>query len=123
MTPATLSPAPLAYEKPIHSTEMPHITICTELPIDDTNKSTPDDKYPWLDPDDVRRNMTDKETLQMKLNLKDSILNEKEKEKFLMKVEQFTDVFSLRDEIGTCPFIEVHLKLKTKHHFLQDLIQ
>ena len=48
----------------------------------------------------------------MKLNLKDSVLDEKEKEEFLMKVEQFTDVFSLRDEIGTCPFIEVHLKLK-----------
>ena len=24
----------------------------------------------------------------------------------------FHDVFSLRDELGTCPFIEVHLKLK-----------
>ena len=44
----------------------------------------------------------------MKLNLKD----EKGKEEFLEKVEQFTDVFSLRDETGTCPFIEVHLKLK-----------
>ena len=53
----------------------------------------------------------------MKLNLKDSILNEKEKEEFLMKVEQFTDVFSLRDEIGTCPFIEVHLKLKDETPF------
>ena len=30
MTPATLSPSPLAYEKPIHPTEMPHITTCTE---------------------------------------------------------------------------------------------
>ena len=48
MTPATLSPKPLAYEKPIHSTEMPHITTCTELPVDDTYKSTSDDKYPWL---------------------------------------------------------------------------
>ena len=53
----------------------------------------------------------------MKLNLKDSILNEKEKEEFLTKVEQFTDVFSLRDEIGTCQFIEVHLKLKEKTPF------
>ena len=53
----------------------------------------------------------------MKLNLKDSVLYEKEKEEFLMKVEQFTDVFSLRDEIGTCPFIEVHLKLKDKTPF------
>ena len=117
MTPATLSPSPLAYEKPIHPAEMPCITTRTEIPIDDTNKSTPDNKYPWLDPDDPRRNMTDKEILRMKLNLKDSILNEKEKEEFLTKVEQFTDVFSLRDEIGTCPFIEVHLKLKDKTPF------
>ena len=31
--------------------------------------------------------MTDKVILQMKLNLKDSVLAEKEKEEFLMKVE------------------------------------
>ena len=79
MTPATLSPSPLAYEKPIYPTEMPHITTCTELPADDTNKSTSDDKYPWLDPDDIRRNMTDKEIFQMKLNLKDSVLDKKVK--------------------------------------------
>ena len=108
MTPATLSQSPLAYEKPIHPTEMPRITTCTELPVDNTNKPTSDDKYPWLDPDDIRRNMTDKEILQMKLNLKDSVLDEKGKEEFLAKVEQFTDIFSLRDEIGTCPFIEVY---------------
>ena len=101
MTLTMLSPSPLAYEQPTHPTEMPCITTCTELPIDDTNKSTPDDKYPWLDPDDIRRNMTDKEILQMKLNLK----------------EQFTDVFSIRNEIGTCPFIEVHLKLKDETPF------
>ena len=44
MTPATLSPSPLAYEKPIHPTEMPRIATRTEIPIDDTNISTPDDK-------------------------------------------------------------------------------
>ena len=53
----------------------------------------------------------------MKLNLKDSVLDKNEKEEFLMKVEQFTDVFSLRDETGTCPFIEVHLKLKDETPF------
>ena len=63
MTPVTLSPSPLAYEKPIHPTKMPCIATRTEIPIDDANKSTPDDKYPWLDPDDPRRNMTDKEIL------------------------------------------------------------
>ena len=34
-----------------------------------------------------------------------------------MEVEQFSDVFSLRDKIGTCPFIEVHLKLKDETPF------
>ena len=117
MTPASLSPSPLVYEKPIHPTEMSHITTCTEMSASDMNKSTPDDKYPWLDPDDIRRNMTDNEILRMKLNLKYSVLDEKGKEEFLEKVGQFTDVFSLRDEIGTCPFIEVHLKLKDETPF------
>ena len=63
MTPATLSLTPLAYEKPTHPTEMPCIMTCTELPVDDTNKSTSDNKYPWLDPDDIRKNMTDIEIL------------------------------------------------------------
>ena len=83
----------------------------------DTNKPTSDDKYPWLESDDIRRNMIDSEILQMKLNLKDSVLDEKAKEEFLTNVEQFTDIFSLRDEIGTCPFIEVHLKLKDETPF------
>ena len=99
MTPATLSPTPLAYEKSIHPTEMPHITTCTELLVDDTNKSTSDDKYPWLESDDIRRNMTDPEILQMKLNLKESVFDEKGKEEFLTNVEQFTDISSFRDEI------------------------
>ena len=89
MTPATLSPTPLAHEKPIHPTEMPRITTCTELPVDNMNNSTSDDKYPWLDPDDIRRNMTDKEILQMKLNLKISVLDEKGKEEFLAKVTYY----------------------------------
>ena len=117
MTPATLSPTPSAYENPIHPTEMPRITTCTELSVDDTNKPTPDDKYPWLESDDIKRNMTDSEILRMKLNRKDSVLDEKGKEEFLKNVEQFTDIFSLRDEIGTCPFIEVHLKLKDETPF------
>ena len=61
--------------------------------------------------------MTDSEILRMKLNLKDSILDEKEKEEFLKNIEQFTDILSLRDEIHTCPFIQVHLKLKDETPF------
>ena len=57
----------------------------------------------------------------MKLNLKDLVLSEEEKEKFLTNTEQFTDIFNLRDEIGTCPFVEVHLKLKDKTPFFVRL--
>ena len=66
--------------------------------------------------------MTDAEILRMKLNLADCALDEKGKEDFLAKTDNFHDVFSLRDEIGTCPFIEVHLKLKAQHHFLYNHI-
>ena len=44
MTHATLGPTPLAYEKPIYPREMPHIMTCTELPVDNTNKATLDNK-------------------------------------------------------------------------------
>ena len=35
----------------------------------------------------------------------------------MTKTDDFHDVFSLRDEIGMCPFIEVHLKLKDETPF------
>ena len=41
----------------------------------------------------------------------------KNTEEFLDKLDNFHDVFSLRDEIGTCPLIEVHLKLKDETPF------
>ena len=52
VTPATLSPKPIAYDKPIDPSEMPHISTCTEMTTKDTNIPTQYDKYPWLDPDD-----------------------------------------------------------------------
>ena len=86
--------------------------------MDDTNVPTKDDKHPCLDPEDKRRHMTDAEILRQKLNLEDSVIDEKGKEEFLAKTDDFHDVFSLRDEIGTCPFIEVHLKLRDESPFL-----
>ena len=56
--------------------------------------------------------MTGAKILRHKLNLEDSLLDDKGKEEFLTETNDFHDIFSLRDEIGTCPFIEVHLKLK-----------
>ena len=61
--------------------------------------------------------MTDAEILRLKLNVDDSLPDDKGKEEFLTKIDDFHDVFSLRDEIGTCPCIEVHLKLKDETPF------
>ena len=117
VTPATLSPKPIAYDKPIDPTEMPHISTCTEMTTEDMNIPTQDNKYPWLDPDDKRQHMTDVEILRMNLNLTECSLDDKQKEEILGKLDDFHDVFSFRDEIGTCPFIEVHLKLKDETPF------
>ena len=57
------------------------------------------------------------EILRIKLNLVDSALDKTGKEDFLAKTDNFHNVFSLRDEIGTCPFIEVYLKLKDETPF------
>ena len=73
------------YDKPIHQSEMPRISTCTDTITDDTNIPTKDDKYPWLDQDDKRMHMTDAEILRLKLNLDDSLLDEKAKEDFLQK--------------------------------------
>ena len=40
VTPVTLSPKPLAYDKPIYPTEMSHTSTCTEMTIEDTNVPT-----------------------------------------------------------------------------------
>ena len=99
VTSATQSLKSIAYNKPIHPSGMPRISTCTDTITDGTNVPMKDDKYPWLDPDDKRRHMTDADILRLKLNLEDSLLDEKGKEEFLTKTDNFHDVFSLRDEI------------------------
>ena len=61
--------------------------------------------------------MKDADILRIKLNLEDSILDEEAKEDFIEKTDKFHNIFSHRDEISTCPFIEVHLKLKDETPF------
>ena len=65
--------------------------------------------------------MTDVEILRMKLNLTECSLDDKQKEESLTKLDDFHDVFRLSDEIGMCPFIEVHLKLKDETKFFVRL--
>ena len=52
-----------------------------------------EDLYPWLEPDDVRRNLSDKEILERYINLDDSCLNEHGKKKLLDMLYQYKEAF------------------------------
>ena len=71
-----------------------------------------DDKYPWRGEDDPGRKMTNEEILRLKVPLDKSVLTAAEKEKLIKLMLDNTEAFSLRDEIGTCPYFEVKLKLR-----------
>ena len=77
----------------------------------------PTDKYPWLDPDDERRHMTDREILEKYINLNNSCLDKAEKMKVMDMLFKYREAFSLRDEIGTCPNIEVEIDVTDKSPF------
>ena len=73
--------------------------------------------YPWLDDADERKYMTDEEILDKYVNLKDSCLDEKEKEQVMKMLYEYKDVFSLRDEIGMHPNIEVNIEVTDNSPF------
>ena len=80
-------------------------------------ETTSVDKYPWLDPEDERRNMTDREILEKYVDLRNSCLNKEEKVKVMDMLYKYKEAFSLRDEIGTCPNIEVEIEVTDKTPF------
>ena len=75
------------------------------------------DKNPWLDDNDERKYMTDKEILDKYINLDKSCLTKKEKKEVRNLIYEYKDAFSLRDEIGTCPNIEVEIDITDKSPF------
>ena len=83
----------------------------------DREQTSSVDKYPWLDPEDERRNMMDREILEKYINLETSCLNKEEKMKVMDMLYKYKEAFSLRDEIGTCPNIEVEIEVTDKSPF------
>ena len=80
-------------------------------------QKSPTDKYPWLDPDDKRRHMTDREILEKYINLNNSCINKEEKTKVMDMLYKYREAFSLRNEIGTCLNIEVDIDVTDKSPF------
>ena len=61
--------------------------------------------------------MTDREILEKYIDLKNSCLDKEEKVKVLDMLFKYEEAFSLRDEIGTCPNIEVDIDITDKSPF------
>ena len=61
--------------------------------------------------------MTDREILEKYIDLKNSCLDKKEKVKVMNMLYEYKEAFSLRDEIGTCPNIEVDIDVTDKLPF------
>ena len=64
--------------------------------------------------------MTDKEILDKYMNLKHSCLDKKERKQVMEMLYEYKDVFSLRDEIGTCPNIEVNIEVTDNSPFFNQ---
>ena len=84
---------------------------------EEREQKSPTDKYPWLDPDDERKLMTDREILEKYINLNNLCLDKEEKTKVIEMLHKYREAFSLRDEIGMCLNIEVEIDVTDKSPF------
>ena len=66
---------------------------------------------------DQRKYMMDREILENYIDLKDSCLDDSERKQVMEMLYDYKDVFSLRDEIGTCPSIEVNIEVTDNSPF------
>ena len=74
-------------------------------------------KYSWLEDMDERKYMTDREILDKYINLDNSCLTKIEKTQLRDLLYKYKDAFSLRDEIGLCPNIEIEIDVTDKSPF------
>ena len=65
----------------------------------------------------MRKYMTDREILDKYISLDNSCLTDMEKMEVRDMLYEYKDSFSLRDEIGTCPNIEVEIDVMDKTPF------
>ena len=74
------------------------------------------EKYPWLDNMDERKYMMDWEILDKYIDLRNSCPDDSER-KQVMEMYEYKDAFSLREEIGMCPNIEVNIEVTDNSPF------
>ena len=61
--------------------------------------------------------MTDREILEKYIDLEKSCITDKDKREVMDMLYKYKEAFSLRDDIGTCPDIEVEINVMDKSLF------
>ena len=74
-------------------------------------------KYPWLEDTVELKYMMDREILDKYINLDNSCLTKVEKTQVRDLLYKYKDAFSLRNEIGLCPNIEIEIDVTDKSPF------
>ena len=74
-------------------------------------------KYPWLEPDDDRRNVPDRKIFDSYVDLDKSCVTDLENKQVMDMLYKYKDALSLRDGIGTCLNIEVGIDVTDKFPF------
>ena len=78
----------------------------------------PEESHPWLDHSDERKYMTDQRNIGQIYRFRKAISDRKGKERKVIKMlYRYKEAISLRDEIGTCPNIEVEIDVIDKSPF------
>ena len=76
-----------------------------------------EENFPWLEDTDERKHMTDREILDKYMNLDNSCLTKTEKTQVRDLLYKYKDAFSLREEIGLCPNIEIEINVTDESPF------
>ena len=76
------------------------------------------ESYPWSDSSDERKYMTDREILDKYIDFDNSCLTKEEREEVMEMLYKYRETFCLRDEIGTCPNIEVEIDVTDESPFI-----
>ena len=74
-------------------------------------------KYPWLEDTDEKKYIMDREILDKYINLDNLCLTKVEKTQVRDLLYKYKDAFSLRDEIGLCPNMQIEIDVTGKSPF------
>ena len=72
------------------------------------------ERYSWFDKMDGRKYMSDREILEKYINLDNACLQEEVQKEIMNMLYKYKEAFSLRDEIGTYPNIEIGIDVTDK---------